>query len=374
MLSRILSLHGFRTGLYTSPHLIRVEERIRVNGRPISKRDFSRGLTVVRGRIESLIADGYLISPPTYFEIMTCLALYHFQVREVDMAVLEVGMGGRYDATNVVRPVVSIITTISLEHQNYLGDTTEKIAFEKAGIIKSEVPVVCAVKDEAAAAVIKARAEELGAPFFHALDGGPDLKETQPDRAFLYNSGSETYMLRPALHGRHQGRNAAAAITAAECLSERWRPLSKPLIVKGVDSVRWPGRMEVISRDPLVLIDGAHNPEGAEAFRDHALIHTHAPRILVFAVMRDKNIPVLADILFPLADKIVLTRFPYYRAADPREIQEKTQCWHDRIILEPDVGHAVASARKLAGKNGSVLVAGSLFLVGEMKKRFSSVS
>jgi len=371
MLSRILSLHGFRTGLYTSPHLVRVEERIRINGRPISKRDFSRALTLVRDRIDSLINAGRLISPPTYFEILTCLALFHFQTREVDMAVLEVGMGGRYDATNVVRPVLSVITTISLEHQSYLGDTTARIAFEKAGIIKPKIPVVCSVEDEAAAAVIRARALELGAPFHPTLGRGRNLKSLRRGRAFLYTTDSETYTVNPALRGLHQGKNAAAAITAAECLSGRWRPLSKPLIVKGIETVRWPGRMEVVSRDPLVLIDGAHNPEGAEMFRDYARIHAPSPRILVFAVMRDKDIPTLADILFPLADKIVLTRFPYYRAADPQDIQKQASRYRSRIILEPDVSRAVASAQKLAGKNGSVLVAGSLFLVGEMKKHFS---
>lgn len=375
-LSRILSLHGFRTGLFTSPHLVRIGERIRINGRSISKRDFSRGLTVVRRRIENLISDGRLISPPTHFEILTCLALFHFQACAVDIAVLEVGMGGRYDATNVVQPVLSVITTISLEHQAYLGDTKERIAFEKAGIIKPNVPVVCAVEDEAAAAVIRARASELGAPFRPTLGPGRSLSSVKRGRrrSFYYSTDKETYSVTPALRGLHQGKNAATTIAAAECLSSGWMPLDKSLIIKGIETVRWPGRMEVISRNPLVLIDGAHNPEGAEAFRDYARDQAPSPRILVFAVMRDKDIAELADILFPLADKVILTRFPYYRAASPREIWKRAAHHHDRIILEPDVGRAVASAQELAGENGSVLVAGSLFLVGEIKKHFSRPS
>ena len=370
MLTRILTLHNYRAGLFTSPHLVRVEERIRIGKRPIPARSFSRVLTALRERIEDLIASKKLLSPPTYFELLTCLALLYFEEQKVDMAVLEVGMGGRFDATNVVEPTASVIVTISEEHQKFLGERLSQIAFEKAGIVKHSVPVVCGVERGDAYETIKKRAEELRAPFHgvFAREGCFHIRKTGKGHSFIYREDGEVYHFSPSLRGEHQGKNAAIAIVAAEQLTQRWRRLERKKIIEGIEKTEWDGRLEVLSNKPLVILDGAHNEEGARALKKYAEDFLPSPLVLVFAVMRDKKIAKIADTLFPLADKIILTSFPYFKAAKPEDIRNEVQSFKNRIILEPDVKKALDLALKSAGSSGCVLVAGSLFLVGEIKK------
>jgi len=370
MLTRILTLHHFRAGLFTSPHLVRVEERIRIGKRPIPVRSFSRILTALRERIEDLIAAKKLLSPPTYFELLTCLAFLYFEEQEVDMAVLEVGMGGRFDATNVVEPTASVIATISEEHQKFLGERLRHIAFQKAGIVKDGIPVECGVERGEAYETIKKRAEELRAPFHgvFAREGCFHVQKTGKGYSFIYREDGEAYHFSPSLRGEHQGRNAAIAIVAAEQLSKKWRRLERKKIIEGIEKTEWDGRLEMLSNNPLVILDGAHNEEGARALKKYAEDFLPSPLVLVFAVMRDKKIAKIADILFPLAEKIILTCFPYFRAAKPEDIRDAVQSFKNRMILEPDVKKALDLALKSAGSRGCVLVAGSLFLVGEIKK------
>lgn len=370
MLAKVLSLHDLQVGLFTSPHLVRVEERIRVGFRPIPVKSFCRNLTALRERIEKLIASKKLLAPPTYFELLTCLAFLYFEEKEVDIAVLEVGMGGRFDATNVVKPAVSVITTISGEHQKYLGESLSQIAFEKAGIIKPGVPVICGVEEDEAYATIKKRAEELQAPFhgvFSRKDRFLVTKKAQ-NHSFVYRSDGKEYVFSPFLRGEHQGRNAAVVIVASEQLSEDWRRLEKRKILEGIKKVKWPGRLEVLSRRPLIILDGAHNVEGAQALKKYIQDFCPSPLILIFAIMRDKEIEKIANILFPLAERVMLTRFPYFRASPPEEIEQKIRPFKDRISIEPNPHKAFNLAKRSAGSDGCVLVTGSLFLVGEIKK------
>jgi len=371
MLAQILILHNFHAGLFTSPHLVRVEERIKIGNKPIPTRSFCRWLTILRKRIDQLIASKKLLSPPTYFELLTCLAFLYFEEQKVDMAVLEVGMGGRFDATNVVVPSVSVITTISGEHKKFLGETPSQIAFEKAGIVKRGIPVVCGVEEGEAFETIKKRAEELHAPF-HAVFAGKRsliIKKTEGGYSFVYKTGKENYSFTPSLQGKHQGRNAAVAIAASEQLSKTWQRLEKKKIEEGIEKTNWEGRLEIVSRNPLVILDGAHNEEGAQALKKYFEDFPSSPLVLVFAIMRDKEIVKIADILFPLAKKIILTRFPYFRAALPEDIKKQAQGFQDRIVLEPDANRAIDRAIRSAGSQGCVLAAGSLYLVGEFKKR-----
>ncbi len=371
MLAQILTLHNFRVGLFTSPHLVRVEERIQVGKRSIPTRSFCRWLTILRDKIEQLIASKKLLSPPTYFELLTCLALLYFEEQKVDMAVLEVGMGGRFDATNVVQPSVSVITTISEEHKKFLGETMSQIAFEKAGIVKRSIPVVCGVEENEALETIKKRAEELYAPFHAVFAGKRSLitQKTEKGYSFIYRKDKENYSFLPSLQGEHQGKNAAVAIVASEQLSKTWQRLEKKKIVEGIQRTKWEGRLEVVSRNPLVILDGAHNEEGAQALKKYFDDFPSSPLILVFAIMKDKEIVKIADILFPLAKKIILTRFPYFRAALPEDIKKQAQSFRDRIVIEPDVKRAMDKALRSAGSRGCVLAAGSLYLVGEFKKK-----
>jgi len=373
MLAQILSLHSFRVGLYTSPHLIRVEERIKIGKESISSPDFCRGLTLLKERIEALLASKELLSPPTYFELLTCLAFIFFERKRVDMAILEVGMGGRFDATNVVDPAVSAITTVSEEHQRFLGYTLSQIAFEKAGIIKPGIPVVCGVKKGKAQRTIKKRARELAAPFYGVFDkkGCFQAKKTKGRYTFRYESNRGKYHFSPSLQGEHQGENAVVAVVASEQLSKSWKKLEKEKIIRGIEETRWEGRLEVFSRRPLVILDGAHNEEGAKALRDYIREFISTPLILVVAFMREKKIGKIARILFPLAEKIILTRFPYFRAANPEEIRAETLEFKDKIILENDLKKAVEMALFETSSQGCILITGSLYLVGEVKKHFS---
>jgi len=374
MLSFILMEHGLRHGLFTSPHLVTVRERIQIAGKPIPKEEFSRHLTSLRGVVEELIASKKLLSPPTYFEMLSCLAFLHFAEERVDIAILEVGMGGRFDATNIVKPVISAITTISPEHQKFLGETQNEIASEKAGIIKPGIPIVCGVEEEEAHQVIWNKAKELSAPFFAVFSKGRSLRKEKTGRNFWfeYKLGEEKYAYAPSLLGEHQGKNAAIAIAVARQLSKNWRRLEKSRIIRGVETANWPGRLEVVSESPFVLVDGAHNEEGAKALRKYVQEFISLPKVLVFAVMRDKNIEKLSEILFPLAHKVICTRFPYFKATAPEDIQRRASRFQDRIVIQPDVQQAVQTALQAASPDGVVLVAGSLFLIGEVKKIFNA--
>jgi dihydrofolate synthase/folylpolyglutamate synthase len=370
MLTQILTGHGLRAGLFTSPHLVKPEERIRIGDRLISSRDFCRILSELKTRIEELIASKKLLSPPTYFEFLTCMAFLYFWEQKADIAVLEVGMGGRFDATNVVEPCVSVITTISGEHQKFLGENLSQIAFEKAGIVKSGVPVVCGVEEIEAYETIKSRAEELKAPFLGVFERGGcfSIQKREKEHSFIYRSDGEEYVFTPSLKGEHQGRNAVVAIATCEQLSIRWRELKKNKIIEGIENTKWEGRLEEVSREPFIIFDGAHNVEGVLSLKKYIEDFLPSPLILVFAVMRDKEIEKIADILFPLADKVILTRFPYFKAASPVDIETKTPGYRDRIIKEPDPLRALKRAIRKAGSGGCVVVAGSLFLVGAIKK------
>jgi dihydrofolate synthase/folylpolyglutamate synthase len=298
------------------------------------------------------------------------LAFLYFAEQEVDIAFLEVGMGGRFDATNVVDPEVSVITTISAEHQKFLGESLSQIAFEKSGIIKPRVPVVCGVQKQDAYATIKSRAEELEAPFYGLFDKKDNFKHKKANSGFVFTfrMNEEVYHYEPSLPGIHQGRNAAVAIATARLLGQRWKKLEKDKIIRGVQTTVWEGRLEFVSQKPLVLLDGAHNEEGADALREYIREFVDMPVVFMFASMRDKKIERIANILFPLAKKVILTRFPYYRSCPPEELRGKILFDHERLFCEPDPKKAFRKAQQLAGPGGIVVVAGSLFLVGEIKK------
>jgi dihydrofolate synthase / folylpolyglutamate synthase len=371
MLAEILSRHGLKVGLYTSPHLVRVEERIRVGGRLIPQKDFCRLTGVVKRRIEHLLAQGKLGAPPTFFEVLTVIAFLHFREREVDIAVLETGIGGRFDATNIVTPLVSVITNISSDHREHLGTTLKQIALEKAGIIKPGVPVVSGIERGVAFRVIRARAIEEKAPVFfpYGRDGRLTAEKRRGRYVFRFRHDGETFRFSPGLRGEHQGTNAGVAITAASVLDRTWRPLEKKKIIEGVERVEWQGRLETFSRNPLVLLDGAHNEAGAAALKKYIEDFCRRPPVIVFAMMKDKAVKRFAALVFPLAREVILTSMPYPRAATPAEALSLVRPFGREFVIEPSLKKAVALARTVAGRRGTVLITGSLFLVGEAKKQ-----
>jgi dihydrofolate synthase/folylpolyglutamate synthase len=372
MLAKILSLHGLKVGLYTSPHLVAVEERIRIGEDLISPREFCFLLGCLKRKFGELIGQGKLASPPTYFETLTCLALLYFQRQKVDIAILEVGMGGRLDATNVITPLLSVITTISRDHEEYLGRTLVRIAREKAGIIKPGVPVICSLPKGRAYNVIKTRAKKLRAPFvdIFAVNNALTVQEKRWGHRFFFAWSGRAFSYAPALLGEHQGRNAAVAIVAALEIGRRWKPLDEQKILQGIKETRWPGRLEIVSRRPLVTLDGAHNEEGARALESFVRRFLPKPLTLVFGMMKDKEIRRAARLLFPLARKIILTTISSPRAASAEMIFSLVPIKGRRAILVPDLQDAVRKAFDLTPRQGSILITGSLFLVGEFKKVF----
>jgi dihydrofolate synthase/folylpolyglutamate synthase len=371
MLAGIMRAHGLRTGLYTSPHLARVEERIRIDGETVGPARFRELLTRLKGVIDGLMAEGRLVYHPTYFEVLTALAFLQFAERDVDVAVLEVGMGGRFDATNVVRPLVSVITTIARDHEEHLGSTLEKIAFEKAGIVKPRVPAVCGVSGGPALRVIRRAARERGTVLTEVFGKGRMLEtaRVRDGYRFIYTGEGGRYAFTPGLAGRHQGANAAVAIGTAEVLSRTWKPFDKNKVLEAIRETRWEGRLETVRRRPLVLLDGAHNPEGAEALAAYLEDVIRRPVVMVLAAMKDKDLRAMTRSLFPLASAVVLTRVPYKRSASPEELLAAAPpSFNGPVFLEPDTRKAVELALSLSGRRVPVVIAGSLFLVGEVKR------
>src|ERR1044071_4485993 len=287
MIESIVRAAGHRTALYTSPHLVRIEERIRVLGQEISETDFARIATNVRAASEALMAEGKLAAPPTYFEQVTAIALLFFRDQGVELAVLEVGLGGRLDSTNAVDRILSVITSIDFDHQYLLGDTIPEIASEKAAIIKRGSRAVLGRQkyDEASEALMRRCIEVSVPPVF--ANQPTDIGVNELGRmSFDYESAHTRYSrIVLGLRGRHQAENAAAAIEAAEVLGELGYTISRESIIKGLRDVSWPGRLEFIEDRPSLLLDGAHNPAGARALRAYLDDFWKGPLTLVFGAV-----------------------------------------------------------------------------------------
>ena len=336
---------GVRTGLYISPHLVQPTERIRIAGVPVSDAEFSDAFDHVHDACLRLEREGGIDMHTTYFETLTAMSFLLFRAKGVETAVLEVGMGGRLDATNVVDPRLAVITPIDFDHENYLGDTIPKIATEKAGIIKPGRPVVISSQRPEAFEVCFARARELNAPFIDASCSA----DFSPPSGF-------------PLLGAHQFDNARTAATALATLG-----VDASAIERGLRSVRWPGRLEFIRRQPDVLLDGAHNPAGAAALAAYLERFHKGRRILiVFAAMHDKDLHRLGDTLFPYAAEVVFTAPDNSRAWPPDEMQQITGRTQASQVI-PRVADALAWARAHAGPDDLILVTGSLYLVGEVR-------
>lgn len=380
-LASILSSSGLKTGLYTSPHLLRINERIRVDGEAISDDEFAGLHTEVDQVAEKLVGDGELPWHPSFFEMMTAIAFAHFARARVDIAVLEVGMGGRLDATNVVQPLVSVITDISLDHQKFLGNTVGEIAREKVGIIRPGGVVVTLPQQPEANGVIGNMILDLGARGVSAVQYVPPVspgsskylvpsseKNSGGSRYPLQVMGKEIVVESP-LTGRHQLRNLALAVATAEELSKRLAGITPESIERGIRETRWPGRFQVLSPRagwPEMVLDVAHNPAGAWALRS-ALSERYddRPLIFVFGAMRDKAVSEMAEILFPLAERVIATQPGNPRSASPEEIRQAGSRTGTEIETVGVVGAALERARVAAGPESVMVVTGSIYLVGE---------
>jgi dihydrofolate synthase/folylpolyglutamate synthase len=402
-LASILRASGLKTGLYTSPHLVRINERIRVNGDEIGDADFARLHGEVDRVAERLVEKGELPWHPSFFEMMTAIAFAYFAEQEIQIAVLEVGMGGRLDATNVVEPLVSVITDISLDHQKFLGNTVSEIAREKAGIIRAGGVVVTLPQQPEANDVIGNMILDLDAKGVSAVQYVPpvspgsaqylvpstrsteyrvlstekthhaaDKESVNTPNWYRYplQVMSKEILVETPLVGRHQLRNVALAIAAAEEVSKQGFAVITPeSIERGIRETHWPGRFQVLlarSGWPEIVLDVAHNPAGAWALRS-ALSERYddRPLIFVFAALADKAISEMADILFPLAQRVIATPVNNPRSASPEQIREAGIRTGAEIELAPDVSAALGCARASAGPDSIIVVTGSIYLVGE---------
>lgn len=364
ILSSILKRHGQRVGLYTSPHLVRFTERFRIDDREVSA---ERIMDVFR-RTRAVLDEG---EPPTFFEVVTAMGLLYFAEENVDLAVIEVGMGGRLDATNVVRPLVSVVTNVSLDHQEFLGSTLSSIATEKAGIVKEDVPVVTGARQAVVQGILKATCARKQAPLYRF---GHDFRiRRKTDGSFFYQGLSHRWNgLRTNLMGSHQFINAALAVAALEVLEgKNVLHLREDAIRSGLMNVRWPARLEILQEDPLVVLDGAHNPQGAEFLRESLKkFFAYKDLHLVLGIMGDKDARGIMRRLLPLAKTAILTQPRYYRAANPDLLRQWARPYIQKYYIIPDPVTAIEQARLMAGPEDLICITGSLYFAGEVKEIF----
>ncbi|MGH9948219.1 MAG: bifunctional folylpolyglutamate synthase/dihydrofolate synthase [Pyrinomonadaceae bacterium] len=361
---------GIKTGLYTSPHLVSIIERVRIGGVDISEDEFARIASHVRATSERLVADGVLNSVPTYFEQVTAIALLAFSEAKVELAILETGLGGRYDAVTAANAEICAITRIDLDHQEYLGETIEEIAAEKAAIIRADSNVVLADQSQEARKVLVDRCGEVGIVPRRNCEArvwAIDMVNTSAVASFNTEHG---FYDDPnlGLRGRHQIENARVAVMLAEVLRFGFVfNISPENIVEGLEEARHPGRLERIGR---FLLDGAHNVSGAMALRMYLDEFIAEPVTMIFGAMKDKNIREIAKILWPKAERLILTQPSNSRAMAVEKLSAYIPDGfdHKRVMLIDSVEAAMNIARNDSSNEATIVVTGSLYLVGEVKK------
>jgi dihydrofolate synthase/folylpolyglutamate synthase len=359
MLHRILSQSGYRVALYTSPHLVSFTERIRIDDEEILPDEVVTLANEIRNKTEG--AHIFL----TFFEFVTVLAFVHFARGNIDVAVVEVGLGGRLDATNLVQSVVALISTISKDHEAYLGSDLLSIAREKAGIIKHAVPVVCGALPVEVEDLLQRIADERQSPSYFM---GRDFVFFLKNKGLFDYTGTKWRLtdLDVALRGRHQRRNAALALSALEIAASDF-PVSERAVRDGLKTVRWPGRFEIVRSHPTVVLDGAHNGEGVRALVEELEDFREGRRIkLLFASMEDKDWRFMLEKLSEIVDEMVLTRVDMERSADPHQLASHLgEKIRSRVI--EDARSAVEYVLAGADSDEIILVAGSLYLLGEIR-------
>jgi dihydrofolate synthase/folylpolyglutamate synthase len=371
-LESVLRSAGFRTGLNTSPHLERINERIRIHGEEISDDFFAETFTRIHDLIEELLADGKLRAHPTYFECVTAMAFESFARERVEFGVFEVGLGGRLDATNILHPVISIISRIDFDHENFLGHSLREIAAEKAGILKPAVPVVLAEQHPEAREVILARAKELHCPVIepaHLFDVDEESLQGGLMRARVTETASGAVShLAPRLPGRFQLRNAHNAHAAIRFLQSRGFRISGEAITQGIAKTVWPGRLEKLQSNPEIYLDGAHNPSAARELATFLEQNFAGRRIwLIYAALRDKAVDEVAGLLFPRAEEVIFTASRTSRAVSAAQLAEIAGHHAPHFSVIPDAEKALDYALTKAAPEDAVFITGSLYLIGQLR-------
>lgn len=373
-IASMLQAAGYKVGLYTSPHLISFRERLIINSKQISKKEVAELVTKIKSHILKVNADPKL-SRLTFFEVITMMAFSYFAREQVDFAILEVGLGGRLDATNVTKPLVSVITNSNYDHMDKLGKTLTSIAQEQAGIIQKGGIVVSAAQGKALTVIKKVCREQKARAYYVNKDIKYKILKSNLEGQSFDAQGifSKFENLRIALLGRHQLLNACCGIAAIEALRLHRIFVSPEAIRKGLGKVCWPGRLEIVKRFPLVILDGAHNHPAAKQLRIslEELLKEKKKLILVLGICQDKEIKKIVQELAPLASQIIVTAAATPRAARPEDLYQVARQYNKDIQVIKRVEGAVKTALQKVGKKGVVCVSGSLYVVGEAKKCFS---
>ena len=365
MLESILLRAGMKVGLYSSPHLVRFTERFRINQKEITQKRVAE----LTDRLRNIIDPN---NPPTYFEAATVIGLTYFAEENTDISIMEVGMGGRLDATNIIKPVVSAITNISIEHQAFLGRHLIDIAGEKAGIIKKGVDTVTAAIQPSVIRLFEGICAEKNAPFWRV---GKHVRYRSTGSGLSYYGLKHTFRdLDVSLKGSYQKRNVALAIAIIELLEKKGFEISSRDIKEGLRETIWPGRLHLISKNPLIVLDGAHNPAGirevAEAVEK---AFSYNRLILIIGIMKDKDIGNMISRLVPMADYIICTSPNYYRSAESGDLMKIAYAYSRHVESVPVISKAIERAKEMAGPRDMILITGSLFTIGEALTYFDPV-
>ena len=380
MTAKILEMSGYKTGLYISPHLIEFEERIRINSKFIEKSDISRIMKKISVIVDSLIAQGY--GEPTEFELITCLAYYYFCEQDVDFAVIEVGLGGLTDSTNVITPILSVITSISYDHMAVLGNEIGLIARQKAGIIKKDVPVVVYNQSVEAINVIKKVCSEKNSPLILANSQiheytdeevkdifSTDLMKNSPKQYFNIKTKKDSYDIALNLLGIHQMKNTDVVINIVEVLQSQGVEIQKSSILSALKNVTWIGRMEIVKNNPIIMLDGAHNIDAIKQLAQSVKKYfSYKKLILITGILKDKQIDEMSEVLAKLSDKIIAVEVDSVRRTSKDALIENLKKYSKDVEGSDDYKDALDKAISYADEDDMILICGSLYLIGDFKK------
>ena len=369
MITSMLKGCGYKVGMYTSPFLEEFEERIQINGENIPKEKLAQLMTKIKYAVDKVIEEGY--NHPTEFEIITVLMFLYFATEEVDFAVVEVGLGGRLDSTNVITPILSVITSISFDHTNLLGNTLEEIATEKAGIIKSGIPTVIYPQEEVAEIVISSKCQELDSKLYKINKEDVKLiniiKEDKIYQQVKVKLDDE-YDVKLPLLGEHQILNLAVALKALEVIKDKAPKLNMESIVKSIATVRWNGRLEIMSNSPYVVIDGAHNIQGITQLNKNINKYfEYKDMYLILGILADKDVEHMVKVITPKAKKVFTVTPNSMRAETAEELMNEVKKYNESCEAYNDYKNAFEDALKLCKKDDLLLISGSLYMIGEMR-------
>ncbi|MDB1941831.1 bifunctional folylpolyglutamate synthase/dihydrofolate synthase [Clostridium tertium] len=377
ILGKVLIEHGYKVGFFNSPHLEEIEETIRVNDENIPEEDLVYLLEEIKPYVNKVVEEGY--KHPTEFEVLTCIMFLYLYRQKVDFGVIEVGLGGRLDSTNVIKPILSIITSISLDHTNILGNTIQEITNEKAGIIKDAIPVItCNQKDEALyiiknkALLTKSKLTIVDSNDFVFLE---IVNDDIPYQRVSVNFNNNKYTLDLALLGKHQIINLSLAIKALEELEKlNYIKVNINKLYKGVKNVKWKGRLEVLKEDPFIVIDGAHNIAGIEFLKSNIEEYFKYKNLyLILGILADKNVEEMVKIIAPVATEVYTVTANSIRAASANELKEVVLEYNNNCIAFDDYDKAIKLSLSKANKDDLIVAAGSLYMIGEIRKQINNI-